>query len=167
MRKFDDVALPPTIISWHAPYDAIVRHWKQSLPALTNRQPGWAYHLRDWWNGSRGGGSTVAGRTATYDYKLQSLFKDSLEPRPFPQTTNYMAHISQHIQRRRSRVGWSQDLALYDHSIYRQLHYEGDTHPLNHSMTGSYGHVIKTHGSFSSYSACSSCRSSIRKIFLR
>jgi hypothetical protein len=47
-----------------------------------------------------------------------------------------------------------------------QLYYEGDAHPLNHHMTGSYGHVIITHRSFGSYSACSFCRSSIRKIFL-
>jgi hypothetical protein len=32
----------------------------------------------------------VAGITSTYDYKPQSPFKDPLEPRPFPQTTNYL-----------------------------------------------------------------------------
>jgi len=113
----------------------------------------------------------VAGRTATYNYKLQSLFKDSLEPRPSPQTRSYKAHISQHTQRRRSGIGWA---ALAVARVWHrtttastgQLYYEGDAHPLNYHMTGSYSHVIITHRSFYSYSACSSCRSSLRNFFL-
>ena len=104
--------------------------------------------------------------SASYDYfynnSIQSMQVGGYFARSYrPKTHYYRIAIDNH------RL--SLNLPIYRlviiEPIENHTNYKGDADLLNYYMTRSFGYVIITHRSSSSYSACSSCRSSIWKNF--